>query len=485
MSKLFGVQFAPSLALGSLALKQMTTSARLPSSFRDPAGYIFESDGQLYRAVDRSFASEFDALISSGLYDLLAEKSALVSHEEIDATNFDLDHSVHCVLKPEWIPFISYPYEWSFEQLRDAALHTLKIQKSALKHGMSLKDASAYNIQFHRGQPVFIDTLSFEKKQSPGPWVAYRQFCQHFLAPLLLMRYGDLRINKLTATFLDGVPLDIASRLLPALSYLNPSVLTHVHIHAKSIAINSNTSISSKARTRGFSNNAQLGLLDNLYHCVQKLQPPKKSTQWGDYYSDTSYSEIARASKERLVGLIAKDLQPKVVWDIGGNTGEISRISSLSIPNSLFICLDGDPLAVDRNYKTLRERREKNILPLVVDIANPTPPIGWGNAERYSLQQRGPCDLGLMLAVVHHLAITCQVPFHTQAKVIAQFCRSALIEFVPPDDVQVKRLLQNRPDFPYAGSQAEFLECYSRYFSLVDTQPIEDSGRTLHLFKSI
>ncbi|MCK4632380.1 MAG: SAM-dependent methyltransferase, partial [candidate division Zixibacteria bacterium] len=180
-----------------------------PGSFRDPSGFIFTREGTVYRQVNKSYQNDFDLLISSGLYQKLIDKKLLVSHDEveIDSGQSELAYKI---IRPEQVPFVSYPYEWSFSQLKDAALTTLRMQKIALKHGMSLKDASAYNIQFIGNRPVMIDTLSFETYREGSPWVAYKQFCQHFLAPLALMSRTDVRLSQLLRVYIDGIPLDLA-----------------------------------------------------------------------------------------------------------------------------------------------------------------------------------------------------------------------------------------------------------------------------------
>ncbi len=185
------------------------------ASFRDPSGFLFSRNGALYRQINRVYADDYDHLISSGLYDQLVKSGLLIPHREVSEKPVYPELAVK-VIQPELVPFISYPYEWSFSQLKDAALATLAIQKRSIKAGMSLKDASAYNIQFINGKPTLIDTLSFEIYKEGKPWDAYRQFCQHFLAPLALMARVDVRLGQLLRVFIDGIPLDLASRLLPA-----------------------------------------------------------------------------------------------------------------------------------------------------------------------------------------------------------------------------------------------------------------------------
>jgi hypothetical protein len=208
-----------------VTMKTQTTN--LVSSFRDPSGFLFIREGILYRQVNQVYREDYSRLMDSGLYEKLVKNGLLITHAETDIQPADgvLSYKVIC---PERVPFISYPYEWSFGQLQDAALATLSIQRRALKLGMSLKDASAYNIQFPKGKAMLIDTLSFEQYQEGEPWVAYRQFCQHFLAPLALMAYKDVRLNQLLRIYIDGIPLDLASKLLPRSTRWNLGLATPV-----------------------------------------------------------------------------------------------------------------------------------------------------------------------------------------------------------------------------------------------------------------
>jgi hypothetical protein len=209
------------------------THTKNAASFRDPSGFVFLRDGVIYRQVNRVYQNNYDHFIRSGLWDKLVEDGLLIAHSEVELEQ-SATGTAYKVIEPALIPFISYPYEWCFSQLKDAGLLTLEIQLKALEFGMSLKDCSAYNIQFNQGKPIFIDTLSFEMYREGQPWVAYRQFCQHFLAPLVLMSQTDIRLQQLLRIYIDGVPLDLASSLLPARSWLNFAWLSHIHMHAKS-----------------------------------------------------------------------------------------------------------------------------------------------------------------------------------------------------------------------------------------------------------
>ena len=200
------------------------------NSFRDNSGHIFRKNNIVFRQVNGTYKSHYDFLISSGLYQRLTSESLLVAHQEQLIGNFDVDKNVYKILKPDHINFISHPYSWSFSMLKDAALLTLKVQKIAIEHGMILKDATAFNVQFIGSKPIFIDTLSFEIYDSSSPWNAYRQFCQHFLAPLALMAYTDISLNKFLINYIDGIPLELTVKLLPFRSRLNISLNIHLFL---------------------------------------------------------------------------------------------------------------------------------------------------------------------------------------------------------------------------------------------------------------
>ncbi len=449
-----------------------------PASFRDPAGFLFVEGGRLLRQVNHACREDYDALMQSGLYEDLVRAGCLISHEELDHPGLD-PSSCYRVIAPKRIPFVSYPYEWCFSQLQDAALLTLAIQEAALQHGMILKDASAYNIQFMDGRPVFVDTLSFARFTPGEPWQAYRQFCQHFYAPLLLMAYRDIRLGQLLRVHLDGVPLDLASRILPLRSRFRFGPLVHLHLHAGSQQRHA------KTRTRVSSprigQNALLGLTESLARAVKKLSWAPEGTEWAEYYQDTNYTAGGLNHKETLVREFLVQVNPSSVWDCGANVGFFSRISrTMGIPT---VSMDIDPACVEKNYRQVRDRDEKDLLPLLVDLTNPPPGAGWMNTERDSLIGRGPVDAALALALVHHLAISNNLPFSRIADFFASICRSLIIEFVPKDDSQVQTLLSTREDIFPCYCREEFERIFCQLFNIVRSEPILDSGRMLYLMQ--
>jgi len=453
------------------------------ASFRDPSGFIFERDGILYRQVNQSYQSNYDLLMNSGLYERLTEEGLLVRHREV--TDIECATSeTYKIICPERIRYISYPYEWCFHQIKDAALLTLDIELIALAHDMTLKDASAYNIQFDRGRPMMIDTLSFEKYIEDRPWTAYRQFCQHFLATLALMSKTDIRLNKLLLAHIDGIPLDLASSLLPRSSWFKAGLLIHLHIHAKSqkkYSATETTDSDSKKEIRPVRKAALVEILKGLRGTVAKLECQFDGTEWGNYYAATNYSDAAAQTKHELVHQFLTKAQPASVWDLGGNTGVYSRIATaMNIPT---VCFDIDPAAVDFNYQQVRQKNETLLLPLLLDLTNPSPGLGWEGLERDSFVRRGPVDCVMALALIHHLAISNNLPFDKIASFLGKFCKYLIIEFVPKEDSQVQRLLRSREDIFAQYNQSCFEVAFSRYFELICQEPIQNSHRTLYLMK--
>ena len=413
-----------------------------PSSFRDPSSFIFTRDNMLIRQINTQYQADYEQLMNSGLYKKLTEQSLLISHTASDIPAPD-PQTAYKIIAPEPVSFISYPYEWCFNQLKDAALTTLSIQKLAIAKGMSLKDASAYNIQFHKGKPVFIDTCSFEKYQPSLPWAAYRQFCRHFLCPLALSVYLDSRLNNLLRVHIDGIPIDLASTLLPLITRFNIGLLTHIHLHAKSDQAFSGKKINTKKLK--MTRTALEGILNNLVSTIKHLKLKPQKTEWATYYNDTNYSNSGTAHKKKIVAEMLRSLAPKTVWDLGANTGVFSNIAAATGIET--IAFDNDPSALEQHYRSCRTQFLTNVLPLWLDLANPSPAIGWQNQERMSLIDRGPADTVMVLAMLHHLAIGNNVPFEKIAEFLSSVAKSLIIEFIPKEDLEKEGYGQYRERF--------------------------------------
>jgi hypothetical protein len=326
-----------------------------------------------------------------------------------------------------------------------------------------------------------IDTLSFEAYQEGKPWDAYRQYCQHFLAPLALMAYTDIRLSQLLRVYIDGIPLDLASKLLPRKTKRNFGVLSHIHLHAAAQDRYSDKTVDKDAVQRQMNKTQFLGLIDNLERTTQKLTWQEGGTEWGAYYEDTNYSDQAMQNKQALVADFLDHIQPKTVWDLGGNTGLFSRIASQR--GILTLSFDIDPTAVEINYLDVKKNKEDHLVPLVLDLTNPSPGIGWDNQERTSIGQRGSADAILALALIHHLAISNNVPLTQAAEYFASLGKWLVIEFVPKSDSQVKRLLATRKDIFPSYTPEGFEAAFGQAYNIVRKEAVEGSERTLYLME--
>ena len=444
----------------------------IASSFRDPNGFLFIRDEKYCRMVNPSYSEHYNHLMSSGLYQQLTEKQWLIPHQEEPP-----DNNGHMILVPDQLKYVSYPYEWCFSQLKDAAILTLEIQLAALDHGMTLKDASAYNIQLHNGKQTFIDTLSFECYEKGSPWVAYRQYCQHFLAPLALMAHCDFRTLHLLRAYIDGLPLDLTSRLLPKNTWLRYGLLAHIHLHAMTQKRYSDEGTS--AQKVNVSELQLRGLVKSLLATTQKLSWGYAQTEWGNYYEDTNYIDKAMVDKEQAVSKMLSSCSGHIVADFGANIGKFSRLAAQA--GYFVLSHDIDEVAVDRNYREVVNTREQNLQPLLLDLTNPSPGLGWANTERASLLERKKIDIGMALALIHHIAISNNVPLKRAAAFFHSACRQLIIEFVPKSDSQVKRLLATRKDVFPEYTKSGFELAFGKYFSIKESVSIAGTERTLYL----
>jgi hypothetical protein len=385
------------------------------------------------------------------------------------------------VIRPRELDVISYPYEWCFSELREAALLTLELQQRALAVGMRLRDASAYNVQFDRGRPILIDSLSFEVADPTEAWPAYRQFCEHFLAPLALTAYRDARCGLMLRDFIDGIPLDLAAALLPWRTRLRPGLLAHLHVHAGAQRRGAAASApGSPAARRRMTKLGHEALLDNLRRTVESLRWEPRGA-WVEYGTQTSYTPAGAEAKRSTVERMVASSGARTVWDLGANVGTYSSVAAGE--GRKVLAFDQDAGSVERHWRTLTPEARASVLPLVMDLSNPSPALGWALEERRSLVDRGPADLIMALALVHHLAIGNNVPLPMIASLFASLGRWAIVEFVPKEDPMTQRLLASRPDIFPDYTLDGFRTAFAARFRIHEETPIADSLRTLFLLE--
>ncbi len=450
-------------------------------SFRDSEGFVFYHNNKLYRQVNRKGADNYEFFMNN-LYDDLVKKGWVVRHEEvkIDLPEDPLRYKVLEI--KDVVPFISYPYEWSLEAYKDAALLTLNILEYAINRGMILKDASAYNIQFVGTKPIFIDTLSFEIYNEGDIWKGYKQFCEHFLLPISLMDKVDKRMNVLMRDWIDGIPLEIGAKLLPLSTYLNLSLLIHIHWHSKYKSVDYKDEEFSKTKEKKISKNSLIGIIDSLRGYIKKVNKRKKSV-WTGYYEDrVSYTDKGIKSKEEIVESLIKKINPRIVWDIGSNEGKFSDITSKYA--DYVVSFDYDAEVINNSFIRRKEGENNNILPLILDLTNPSPSIGWNNKERFSLKERTNADLVMALALMHHLRITANISFNVMSEFFNDITDEYLIiEYIPYGDKMVKKLLKTSPINEELYNHDLFIGAFTQYFEIEDKADIEDSDRVVYLMK--
>ena len=356
-----------------------------PSSYRDPSGFIFEKNDVLYRQVNTTFKEHFDHFIQSGCYDQLVKKDLLIKHENIEE-NITGSAGYYKTIRPERIEFISYPYEWSFDMLKEAALLTLQLIKEGLQYGMILKDATPYNIQWHKGKFIFMDTLSFEK-YAELPWIAYRQFCESFLGPLLIMHYSKKQLPQLMLAWPDGIPVTIIQSLLPARSRFSLHTYLHIHLHARISQKKTNL----EGKTGSLSKQKLLNLIGSLEILINKLKVPAQKSTWSEYYDEAMQRNDYLDQKKKIIKEWIDEMHDvKSAADLGANEGEFSKL--LTEKNIYTIAADLDPYCINRLYCKIKDTGAKNIQPLVLDLSNPTPATGVNNEERNSFISRVNVD---------------------------------------------------------------------------------------------
>ena len=444
-----------------------------PASFKDPSGFVFQANDINYRQVNKVYTENYELLFSSGLYKILTEKKLLIPHTEV-SENFTQSPDWYKTLLPQQINFISYAYEWSFDQLKDAALLTLKVLKIAVEHGMILKDATPFNIQFNEGRAVFIDTLSFEKYDASKPWIAYRQFCECFLFPLYLEHYLKSDVQKILSTYLDGIPVDITAKLLPMKSSLNMGVWLHVFLQN-----NVKDDKNSSASQAGFDKKKLDHLVEHLKSIIDKFKlNTSANSTWSNYYTETILSKDYLNEKEKIFRSFINEINFENALDAGANDGYFSQIIAEKKCN--VTAIDFDNQCINNLYRVIKKNNISNILPLCIDLTNPSPAAGFRNTERQSFIQRINVELVTALALIHHLILSKNIPVEDVAAFMAMVTTKYLIiEFVPVSDPKSQELVKNKTSY-HLYDEAIFENCFSQLFIIEKKETIPTTDRILY-----
>ncbi len=459
---------------------------RVAGSYRDPEGFVFYQDNRVFRALTKDGLASYHDFRQSPLCEWLEEEKWVTrTWETDDAASVGAIAAkypeITGIIEQSRIPFISYPYEWSFDMLKDAALHTLDLLLCSGKYEFILKDATAYNIQFLGCRPIFIDILSIAKYVPGTPWAGYTQFCQQFLFPLALTAHRSVHFQHFLRSYLEGIPLHVMKPLLGGSGWRKAGMFKHVILQSffQSGFQADNPALKSNFQSLKFSLDHVNALVCAMKKIVTQLHQGSSQRHWVGYSDNRSYTALEVEAKRRFVEKHLENVRPNSVWDLGCNTGEFSLIARKYTP--LVVAADADPESVNHLYRYCRQNGISEILPMVLDVTNPSPGLGWNNLARQGFLDRGKPTMVLMLALLHHLCVTHNVPFEYIFNLLLIVeAEYVIVEFVPKSDPMVKKLLTNREDvYPWYNLLVFETEAF-KHFSLVDRHELPTGKRVLY-----
>ncbi|HJQ62212.1 MAG TPA: class I SAM-dependent methyltransferase [Burkholderiales bacterium] len=452
-------------------------------SFRDPSGSVFLAGGRIFRTIMPSAAEDHDHVRRTGVLDELTSLGWVIPEWRVDNADVaSIAGASSYVVEHPRLPFISYPYEWGFHALKDAALLHLDVHLHCVDRDVTLSDASAYNVQFRGPAPVFIDTLSFRPYREGDIWMGHRQFCDQFLNPLLLRALLGIPHNAWYRGSLEGIPLQHLASVLPFRRKLSWNVSKHVVLQAALEKLSVKHQAGEAVKMVHLPRKSFRAMLAGMRKWVSGLEIPKhEATVWRHYADANSYQDDEARKKAEFVREFASETRPAMLWDLGCNTGEYSRIA-LDAGARLAIGFDFDIGAVDAAYMRAKTKR-LNLLPLHLDITNPSPNQGWAQHERKGLSERGPADAVLALALVHHLAIAKNIPLHYVVDWLVGLAKAGVIEFIPKSDTMVQQLLRLREDIFPDYSEDDFKRALSARARIKKMAQVSATGRTLFWFE--
>jgi SAM-dependent methyltransferase len=450
-----------------------------PGSFRDPESRVFYSGDDVFRALSPDGLSDFEALEASGLLD----DERVVRTERADgavSAQGLLVHEPAAVLRHERIPFVSYPYEWTFSMLKDAALLQLDLLLAALERDMVLKDSTPYNVQFKAVRPTFVDVGSFERLRQGEPWVGYRQFCMLYLYPLLLQSAKGVPFQPWLRGSIDGITPSQMRGLMSFRDRFRKGVFTNIFLHARLEARYADRPQQVKDEVkRVFKKELLVANVRKMRKLVQRLEWSPPESVWTAYGERNSYTDDDARRKDEFVREVAKSRDWKLVWDIGANNGRYSRIAAEGAKT--VVAVDADQGPVELLYRDLREEANERILPLTMNLADPSPGLGWRGLERRSLPDRGKPDLVLALALVHHVSISANVPVRELVDWFASLGSALVIEFPTREDPMVRKLLAPKREGLHPDYELEFFErCLAEAFEVERSERLQSGTRVLY-----
>jgi SAM-dependent methyltransferase len=451
-----------------------------PGSFRDPESRVFYSGGEVYRALSSEGLADFDALAATGLLDdprIVRTERA----DEVLAGAGLLPTEVAGVLSHELVPFVSYPYEWTFSMLKDAALLQLDLLLAALDHGLVLKDSTPYNVQFIGARPVFIDLGAFERLRPGELWVGYRQFCMLYLYPLLLQAVKGLGFQPWLRGSIDGITATQIRAISSFRDRFRRGFTTHVFLHARleQRDVGSGRAITREVKRSGAERQLIAANARKMRQLVSRLEWSPPPGVWISYAKHNSYDAADAARKDEFIRTVATAKRWGLCWDLGCNNGRHSRIAAEGAQH--VVAVDGDDGPVELLYRELQEAGNETILPLTMNLADPSPALGWRGRERKTMLDRGRPDLVLALALIHHLTIGANVPIREIVGWLAEIGAALVIEFPTREDPMAQKLLAGKRAGLHTDYERDFFEeCLREAFEVRRTEQLESGTRILY-----
>ncbi len=454
-----------------------------PGSFRDPAGRVYIAEDRVYRTVTPAGAASFETVLSSGILDRMAASGHLIASETVLPSAYGFAEETAFVLAHPKVPVVTYPYEWSFEGLRAAALAHLDLHLALLEEGFTLSDASAFNIQFFGPQARHIDVLSIIPYNDGDHWTGYDQFKRQFLNPLLLEADTAVSFAPWYRGSLDGITSDEVLRMLPWRARLSPARLVHVVAPALyDRKARDRPPTAERADIPGLPKKRMVSLLDHLVRIIRGLRgSTSRKTVWSDYTTENSYSDEDSDRKADVIARFVTATKPDLLIDAGCNTGAYAEIATHAGARRI-IGLETDRSALDLAFRRASEQG-LDFLPLCIDLANPSPGQGWQGQERQPLVDRLCADGLLALALIHHLVIANNIPLDRVIAFLVSLAPTGLIEFVPKADPQVQRMLRFRKDIFADYTSETFERLLTGHVRILSAETVTDSGRTIFRYE--
>jgi len=451
-----------------------------PASFKDDAGKVFYFKNRILRTVNNNYSDIYEYVKQKDIFNSLIEKQFLINSWEVNKNiykelDLDYDH-LYKVLEHEKLEYWSYPYEWTFSQLKKAAIFHLDFQLILLENDISLKDASAYNIQFKNNKPIFIDLLSLQKFDESTPWQGHKQFCEEFLNPLVFSSKFNIPFNEIYKGNLNGISNESLVKLLGYKIFLSHTLLINVYLTE---FLSKSTSRSIKNKKRSYKQ-SQIYLINNLRNYIIKLRYKKNKTMWSNYSSNNSYTKVSELEKENILKKYLSKKNPYSLIDIGCNDGKYSIIAK-NLNVKKIIALDFDMQCLEK----INIENNEVITPMYGDLSNMPAGNGWYSKEKKSFMERFKFDFSISFAVIHHLAITKNIPLDQILEFILRLSNRGLIEFIPIEDEMIKQMTELRNKNYDEYNFQNFLDILRQKCKYTEVNDLNDSKRKIIYYEKI